>query len=225
MFDLRLRQLLRFFPQGPTPAGASAPTLESLSVAFCYLCVFPFLAYLPGVPITIELPDLKSQSRFNLARWAEILADPRLATLPDRIETDRHGRIIMTPPPGFLHSDRQGRIIGLLNELLRDGNALPECPLSTADGVKAIDVAWLAKGRAEFRDRPLILTGAPEICIEVLSPSNTTAELTEKRALYFDAGATEVWICNLDGTMSFFVAPDHQVSTSSLCATFPQVIP
>jgi Uma2 family endonuclease len=184
-----------------------------------------FLAYLAGVPITIVLPDLETQTSFNLARWAEILADPRLATLPDRIESDRYGRIVMTPPPGFVHSDRQGRIIGLLNELLRDGNALPECPLSTADGVKAIDVVWLAKGRAEFRDRPLVLTSAPEICIEVLSPSNRTAELTEKRALYFDAGATEVWICNLDGTMSFFVAPDHQVSTSSLCATFPQVIP
>jgi hypothetical protein len=50
-----------------------------------------------AVPITIELPDLKSQTAFNLARWAEILADPRLAKLPERIETDRHGHILMTP--------------------------------------------------------------------------------------------------------------------------------
>ncbi|MBV8278267.1 MAG: Uma2 family endonuclease [Verrucomicrobia bacterium] len=131
----------------------------------------------------------------------------------------------MTPPPGFIHSDRQGRIIGLLNELLRDGNALPECPISTADGIKAIDVAWLARGRAEFDERPLVLTDAPEICVEVLSPSNTTAEINEKRALYFDAGATEVWLCNLDDLMSFFVGVDHQVSTSALCPSFPNRIP
>jgi len=177
------------------------------------------------VPITIELPDTKSQSRFNLARWAEILADPRLTTLPDRIETDRHGRIIMTPPPGFIHSDRQGHIADLLKDLLPDGRVLAECPLSTADGVKAIDLAWLAKGRAEFRDRPLVLTSAPEICIEVLSPSNTAAEIDEKRALYFDAGAAEVWICNLDGSMSFFSGVHHQVSNSHLCPQFPDRIP
>jgi len=41
------------------------------------------------VPITIELPAAKSQTSFNLARWAELSADPRLARLPDRIETDR----------------------------------------------------------------------------------------------------------------------------------------
>jgi hypothetical protein len=44
------------------------------------------------VPITIELPDLDSQTEFNLARWAEVLADPTLARLPHRIETDQHGR-------------------------------------------------------------------------------------------------------------------------------------
>jgi len=183
------------------------------------------LAYLPSMPITIELPDLESQTRFNLARWAELSADARLAKLPDRIETDRHGHILMTPPPGFLHADRQGQIMTLLIQLLPAGRTMPECPISTADGVKAVDVAWLASGRAEFRERPLLLTNAPEICVEVFSPSNTASEIDEKRALYFDAGASEVWICNLDGSMSFFVRPDHQVSASPLCPAFPRIIP
>ena len=59
----------------------------------------------------------------------------------------------------------------------------------------------------------------------MLSPSNTQREIDEKRALYFDAGADEVWICNLDGSMSFFVGADHQVSTSTLCPDFPDRIP
>jgi Uma2 family endonuclease len=177
------------------------------------------------VSITIELPELKSQIRFNLDRWAEIVADPRLAKLPDRIETDRHGHILMTPPPGFPHSDRQGNIADLLKDLLPNGRTLAECPLSTADGIKAIDLAWLARGRAEFRERPLVLTSAPEICIEVFSPSNTQREMDEKRALYFDAGATEVWICNLDGSMSFFSGVGHEAATSLLCPAFPDRIP
>jgi integrase len=51
---------------------------------------------------------------------------------------------------------------------------------------------WLDRGRPELIERPLVLTRAPEICIEILSPSNTPAEINEKRALYFDAGAAEV---------------------------------
>src|SRR5205823_13674111 len=38
------------------------------------------------------------------------------------------------------------------------------------------------------------LTRAPEICIEVVSPSNSVKELSEKREAYFAAGAQEVWI-------------------------------
>src|SRR6516225_2395693 len=172
------------------------------------------------VPISIKLPDLKLQTAFNLARWAELCSDPRLAKFPDRIETDRHGHILMTPPPGFRHSRRQDTIIGLLHQLLPNGQTLPECAVSTADGVKALDVAWLDPGRPELNLEPALLTRAPEICVEILSPSNTQAEINEKRVLYFDAGATEVWICNLDGSMSFFVRLDHQVPTSSFCPDF-----
>jgi Uma2 family endonuclease len=69
------------------------------------------------------------------------------------------------------------------------------------------------------------LPTAPPLCIEILSRSNTPAEIDEKRALYFAAGATEVWVCNLDGSMSFFVGPNHQVPTSVLCPAFPDRIP
>ena len=35
---------------------------------------------------------------------------------------------------------------------------------------------------------PVALERAPEICVEVLSPSNSKPEMEEKRALYFEAG-------------------------------------
>lgn len=178
-----------------------------------------------AVPITIELPDLASQTSFNLARWTEILADPELARLPYRIETDRLGRILMSPPPAFRHSRRQSNITSLLSKLLPQGLVLTECPLSTVDGVKAIDVAWLASNRPEIAAEPIILTRAPEICVEILSPSNSTSEIDEKRALYFDAGAAEVWICALDGVMAFYSSPNQQLGASSICPNFPASIP
>jgi Uma2 family endonuclease len=177
------------------------------------------------VAITIELPDLDSQTQFNLARWAEILADPTLARLPYRIETDQHGHILMSPPPAPIHGRRQAHIAGLLRQLLPGGIAFSECPLSTAGGVKAIDVAWLAPERSEDINRLTLFERAPEICVEIVSPSNSRSEITEKRALYFDAGAAEVWVCNLDGSISFFVTPHNHVPTSSTCPAFPSHIP
>jgi Uma2 family endonuclease len=177
------------------------------------------------VPIIIELPDLESQTEFNLARWAEILADPTLGRLPHRIETDQHGHILMSPPPAPIHGQRQAHIAGLLRQFLPDGIAFSECPLSTAGGVKAIDVAWLAPERSEDISRLILFERAPEICVEIVSPSNSRAEINEKRTLYFDAGAAEVWICNLNGSISFFVAAGNELPASSICPVFPVSVP
>ena len=125
------------------------------------------------------------------------------------------------PHPVF-HSERQGQIIALLIQFAPQGRTLPECPISTADGVKAIDVGWLDISRNEIGQDIPLLTRAPEICIEILSPSNSVAEITEKRVLYFDAGAAEVWICNGDGALAFFSAPDHQIPRSVICPLFPE---
>jgi Uma2 family endonuclease len=177
------------------------------------------------VPITIELPDLNSQTEFNLTRWEQVLADPTLAILPYRIETDQHGHILMSPPPAPLHGQRQIQIGVLLHQLLPAGKIVSECPLSTAGGVKAIDVAWLAPGRPENISQLTLFEHAPEICVEIVSPSNSRSEISEKRALYFDAGAAEVWVCALDGSISFFVSPNQQSPASSISTDFPVRIP
>ena len=106
-----------------------------------------------------------------------------------------------------------------------EGETVSECPVSTAGGVRAVDVAWLAPDRAEIGQDPIVFVRAPDICVEGLSPSNTSPETDEKRLLYFDAGASEVWICNLDGSITFFVGPDHQQDNSVICPAFRNRIP
>ena len=175
--------------------------------------------------LTIELPEQQAQTAFNLRRWEELLADPELAKVEGRIETDRHGHIIMSPPPAPNHGSYQSEIAYLLRTLMPNGRVLSECPISTADGVKAADVAWASPECMRVLGKRVCFPTAPEICVEVLSPSNTEAEIEEKMTLYFDAGAKEVWICSLSGEMTFFGSAKGQVMRpSTLCPEFPQRI-
>ena len=61
------------------------------------------------------------------------------------------------------------------------------------DTTLAPDVAYLSAERA----KPLTEkfgTIAPDLAVEVVSPSNSADEMTEKTALYFEAGSRQVWI-------------------------------
>src|SRR5580658_703411 len=126
--------------------------------------------------MTLELPPRKTQAAFNLRRWAELVVDPELARIEGRIETDRHGHIIMSPPAAAGHGSFQSEIGFLLRTLLPEGRVVTECPISTADGVKVADVAWASPERVEQWDGQVCFPRSPEICVEVLSPSNTQAE-------------------------------------------------
>lgn len=92
--------------------------------------------------LTFELRPREEQTAFNLRRWDEVLADPDLRKLPGRVETDRHGRVIMSPPPAPRHGRLQIDMGALLKKLLPNGITVAECPVSTADGVKGVPWAW-----------------------------------------------------------------------------------
>jgi Uma2 family endonuclease len=170
--------------------------------------------------VLLELRHSAEQTAFNLRRWEEVQADPDLARLPHRIETDRYGNIVMSPPPAMPHGVRQAEIARLLGTLLPEGIVVTECPVSTANGVKATDVAWLA-GNRRAETTGICLTSAPEVCVEVMSPSNTKEELLEKAALYFEAGAKEVWICDTLGNIEVFNARSNRIVASRICPDFP----
>ena len=161
-------------------------------------------------------------------RWLEICSDPAFADRPERFEIDGAGQLIMSPPPGFDHRQRARAIANLLDHLNPGELATVEQAILTRDGqVRIADVVLLTKAQKRWliANTTSPLPTAPPVRVEILSRSNTPAEIDEKRALYFAAGAAEVWICNLDGSMSFFSGVDHQVSTSSLCPDFPDRIP
>ena len=172
--------------------------------------------------LTLELPVHEKQRSFNLRRWAELLADRELARIEGRIETDRYGHIITSPPPAPRHGTFQAEIARLLGNLMPKGRVLTECPISTADGVKAADVAWASPKCLKELGEQVCFPCAPEVCIEVLSPSNTQAEMQAQAKLYFDAGAIEVWLCAPDGRISY-LGPSA-LQCSRLCPQFPKQV-
>jgi Uma2 family endonuclease len=175
--------------------------------------------------LTIKLPSQRAQTDFNLRRWAELIEDPELAKIEGRVETDRFGRIILHSFAIAAHGSYQAEICCLLYFLMSQGQTFTECPISTADGVRAADVARASPECMKELGNRVCFARAPDICVEVLSPGNTDAEIQEKIALYFDAGAKEVWLCENSGEMKFFLSPNTpSAPNSKLCANFPAQI-
>ena len=161
------------------------------------------------------------RTAFNLAVWDKIVANPEFAAMAYRFETDEHGQIIMSPPPAPSHGRYQVRIGTSLQRFAPAGEVISECPISTEKGVKAADVAWCSVEIWKESEGKSCLLRAPEICVEVLSPSNTRGEIDQKKGLYFGAGAKEVWLCAEDGAMSFFSSAGS-LECSAICPEFPK---
>ena len=151
--------------------------------------------------------------------WEELCNRPDLQNLPFRIELDAQGKVIMSPVKVY-HSALQGEISALLRLNRKDGNILTECAIQTRKGTKVADVAWAAKQTYNKIKDEAECSVAPEVCIEVLSSSNTEDEIEEKKALYFEQGAVEFWLCGRNGEIEYFDR-NGKVGRSVLFPGFP----
>jgi Uma2 family endonuclease len=151
--------------------------------------------------------------------WQEVCEHPSLQDLPFKIELDENGKILMSPAKVY-HSFFQSEIAFLLHSLLKDGRTLTECAIKTSKGTKVADVAWASSDVWAIIKSQAEASVALEICVEIISSSNTQKEMADKRQLYFEAGAKEVWMCNEQGEMSFFNV-QHQLIHSELVPNFP----
>ena len=151
--------------------------------------------------------------------WQDVCDHQSLQNLPFKIELNARGQLLMSPVKVY-HLAFQGSIARLLP---LKGVVLPECAIRTTAGTKVADVAWASEERFGIIKDEVECSIAPEICIEVLSASNTGDEINEKVELYIAAGAQEVWVCNAVGQMSFF---DKQgtLKKSLLVPAFPSKV-
>jgi Uma2 family endonuclease len=111
------------------------------------------------------------------------------------------GKVVMTPPPGGAHGGQSNEISWALNAFVRAnqlGRVLPETGFRLArkpDAVRAPDVAFVATERLPVGGLPAgYFEGAPNLAVEVVSPSNTERAVLAKVGDYLDAGAERVWV-------------------------------
>ncbi|HEX8354223.1 MAG TPA: Uma2 family endonuclease [Pyrinomonadaceae bacterium] len=63
------------------------------------------------------------------------------------------------------------------------------------DTVLGVDAAFISHGRlSTVEDLDKFMPFAPDLAVEVMSPSNTAREMREKVELYFAAGSRAVWV-------------------------------
>jgi Uma2 family endonuclease len=140
---------------------------------------------------------------FLIARWNELCRDPALESLPYKIELNAWGKVEMGPPAGVGHGHQQTEVALQLRQQLPDGIVTTECPVLTAIGVRVPDVIWASNEFRQRHKRSSPLPRAPEICVEIFSPSNVEAKIAEKIRAYLDAGAQEVWVVAQNGSIRF----------------------
>ncbi len=145
--------------------------------------------------------------------WSEVLADPTLQNLPFKIELNRFGKLLMSPASNK-HGIAQSRISSSLTQKHPHGVTITECSIRTPEGVKVADVAWASTAFITAWGEVTPFPRAPELCVEIVSPSNSREEMRIKKDLYLAAGAQEVWVVYLDSHMDIFTADGQHESTA-----------
>jgi Uma2 family endonuclease len=135
--------------------------------------------------------------------WAEVIKNPFLQDLPFKIELNKWGKILMSPASNN-HGRWQFEVGSVIRDKKKSGTVITECSVKTPQGVKVADVAWLSDTFVEKHGFVTPYEVAPEICVEIVSPSNSKKEMNEKIKLYLEQGAMEVWLCNQDGKISYY---------------------
>lgn len=139
-----------------------------------------------------------------------LLTAEEFARLPESPDGSKQelvrGEVVMTPPPGFQHGYRQGRVFRLLDAYAAStshGRAVLETGVVVErepDTVRGPDVSYWSAERLPLDQEPKgYPETAPDLCVEVLSPSSRRSMIREKVAEYFARGVRLVWVVDPEG--------------------------
>ena len=128
----------------------------------------------------------------------------------------RHGELVAVTRAKFKRQMIQSRLRRLL-EPLAPPAALVECAVAFRAlpqyELRVADVAYLAPERCAKVDPEDYIQGAPDLVVEVLSPSNTASEIYDKEKLCLNNGAKESWVVDPDRRQVKVSTPDGRTIT------------
>ena len=144
-----------------------------------------------------------------------------------------YGEPVRLTIPKLRHQFRQKRIERVLEAAAGDrGIVMVEFgfrALVEQDARRA-DVAFVSRERYRAALAADEFFGAPDLVVEVLSPSNTAAQMDEKEKLCFGNGCQEFWLVNDDrqtirvtptGAPVAWYGPGDSIDSTILGATIP----
>ena len=122
------------------------------------------------------------------------------------------GKLISMAPTGGKHGKVTARLTWLLAEYVEAHDLGVICGAETGfilqrtpDRVRAPDVSFVAKARIPATGEPeTYWPFAPDLAVEVVSPSDRFADIEAKGGEYFQAGTQLVWVID-PGSRSIFV--------------------
>jgi Uma2 family endonuclease len=141
-----------------------------------------------------------------MSTTTQLITAEDLLRMPDdglRYELVR-GQLITMPPAGNIHGNRTMRLGWRLAQHVESNDLGVVYAAETGfkitsnpDTVRAADIAFVSKARlAEVGDVEGYWPGAPDLAVEMVSPSDTYTEVEEEVAEYLQAGAKAVWVVN-----------------------------
>lgn len=134
-----------------------------------------------GNPLTVQdlsRMDEESGERYELAHGVLLVREPPNA---------RHGTTAATIAAFLVTYVRQHR---LGNVMVETGFVLTRSP----DTVRAPDVSFIRAGRLRGTYVDTFVEGAPDLAVEILSPSDRFPMVEQKVGHYLAAGCRAVWV-------------------------------
>ena len=143
-----------------------------------------------------------------------------------------HGELVIVPPPKWGHQRLQDGVSMLLKSVAGEGYVVrvemgfqpaPEYEMWVAD------VGCVSRERADATGDDEYLMGAPELVVEVLSPSNTVDEINDRMSTCMANGCRSFW--TVDGKRQRVSVTEGDVTrhyglTDSIrCSLFQAEIP
>jgi Uma2 family endonuclease len=145
-----------------------------------------------------------------LQRWNELGADP---DSPDRYELTEFGELVLSPKPTNDHQRVASAVVRSLEAQLGP-EAATEISVFTDRGIRVPDVVWMPAARwAEVKGKspfPFV----PDVCVEVLSPGNSRAEIAMKIGAYLRGGAREVIVVGRGGEVEYYGAEGRREASA-----------
>ena len=152
-----------------------------------------------------------------------LLTADELERLPEtgrRTELVR-GHLVVSEPPGFRHGDIVANLTFVISSFVRPrnlGRVLAESGyvlFTGPDTVRGPDASFVRRERIPDPIPRGFARFAPDLAIEVLSPSNRPGEVLEKVGDYLNAGTLLVWVIDPDRRQARVYRADGTIVTVS----------